>query len=557
MKAKHINISLPILWRYILGVALVSFLLAQFGPYRAGGEIRKIDIYQSGTRFIPDIETGGIETISGDEIIDIIIIGDGYTCPNPLTNCEDDRFFNDANNWYKYLFDSVDGIRPYSLYRKAFRVHAVFEPSNDHASADRESYFRIKVSCNEDANDPNRACSIDPDSNWQRDGTDTDNIVFRDRLFQAIDDVDTFTSGSLNLTTYPDDLGDFDNFEGLYRNLVVVFLVRGYRDIAKTVVGHLSGFSDKVESMTGDPPDKVRVAFGSGWEHEFSHAFGYLKDEYIGDGKRGETTNRNNPDPCDRSIFNLSNLTYSNARCDLLWPHIAPGGIYNPNVGSLVGNLFKGGGSEHGVWHSEYQCLMNGGHHNYLCDNDDPDSDYYDLRDGQHFCFWCEEIVAIRILEKARQMGTEDPSVAMGKTWFDHWEDTLRHYYYTHFDIPELIEEKDACYALFSGGSCPSGYPNCDNACDLEHKDKIACLGECLIREVGNAMYVDSGAGGSPDGSRESPYSDILTAVSESHIACSAPHLVIVKPAPYPGPLTLDTPATLIAEGCSSVIIGQ
>ncbi|NIP25144.1 MAG: hypothetical protein GWN67_17645 [Phycisphaerae bacterium] len=555
MKAKYINIMLSIIWRYLFGIALAFLVLAQSGPRRVRGEIRKIDPYGPGTRFIQDIETGGIETISGDEIIDIIIIGDGYTCPGAST-CEDTRFFNDAQVWYDNLFDSVDGIRPYSLFRQAFRVHAVFEPSADHASPDRESYFRVNVSCNPAADNPDRACSISL-SGWQRDGTDPNNILFRNRLFDAIDDVDAFTSGSLNLTKYPDDMGEFDGLEGLYRNLVIAFLVRGYRNIPKTIVGHLSGFASTVESMTGSPPDKVRVGFGRGWEHEFGHAFALLKDEYIGDNKRGTTSSGTNPVPSERSVFNLSNLTYSNARCDLLWPHIAPGGRYNPNVRSLIGNLFKGGNNEHGVWHSEYQCLINGGHHNYLCDNDDPGSDYYDLRDHEHYCFWCEEIVAIRILEKARQIGTETPSVAMGKTWLDRWETTLRHDYYTHFDIPALIEEKDACYALFSGGSCPTGYPDCEITCDLAYRNDISCLGECLIREVGNAMYVDSGAGGGADGSRERPYDDIITAISESHIACVDPHLIIVKPAIYPGPLTLDTPAVLIAEGCSSVVIGN
>jgi hypothetical protein len=497
MKAKYINIMLSILWRYLFGVALAFSLFAHSIPRRARAEIRKIDPFGSGTRFIMNIETGGIETISGDEIIDIIIIGDGYTCPSAPA-CEDTLFFSDAQNWYDSLFDSVDGIRPYSLFRQAFRVHAVFEPSADHASPDRESYFRIKVSCNPAADNPDRACSIDL-SGWQRDGTDPNNIVFRNRLFDAIADVDAFAS--LNLTKYPDDMGDFDKLEGLYRNLVVAFLVRGYRNIPKTIVGHLSGFADTVQSMTGSPPDKVRIGFGRGWQHEFGHAFAFLKDEYIGDNKRGTTSTGTNPASSERSVFNLSNLTYSNARCDLLWPHIAPGGRYNPNVHSKIGNLFKGGINEHGVWHSEYQCLINGGHHNYLCDNDDPGSDNYDLRDSEHYCFWCEEIVAIRILEKARQIGTQTPSVAVGKTWFDRWETTLRHDYYTHFDIPALIAEKDTCYSLFAGGTCPSG--------------------------------------------------------SESHIACGSPHLVIVKPASYPGPLTLDTPAVLIAEGCSTIVIGQ
>ena len=293
MKAKYINIRQSILWRYLLGAVLAFSLFAQSGPRHVIADIRKIDPYGTGTRFIMDIETGGIETISGDEIIDIIIIGDGYTCPSTLT-CEDTDFFNDAQYWYDSLFDSIDGIRPYSFYRRAFRVHAVFEPSDDHASVDRESYFRIKVSCDPDADNPDRACSIDP-SGWQRDGTDPDNIVFRDRLFDAIDDVDTFTSGSLNLTKYPDEMGDFDKFEGLYRNLVVAFLVRGYRDIPKTVVGQLSGYVDNVEAMTGSPPDKVRVAFGRGWEHEFGHAFAFLKDEYISDNKRGTTSTGTNP----------------------------------------------------------------------------------------------------------------------------------------------------------------------------------------------------------------------------------------------------------------------
>jgi len=77
------------------------------------------------------------------------------------------------------------------------------------------------------------------------------------------------------------------------------------------------------------------------------------------------------------------------------------------------------------------------------------------------------------------------------------------------------------------------------------------------IREVGNAMYVDSGAGSGPDGSREKPYDNIITAITESHIACVDPHLIIIKPASYPGPLILDTPATLIAESCSTVVIGE
>ena len=262
MKAKFINIKLSILWRYLSGIALAFLVLAQSGPCRVRAEVRQIDPYGPTTRFIQNIETGGTELISGSEIIDIIVIGDGYTCSSP-SNCEDTLFFTDAQNWYNKLFHPIDGIRPYSLYRQAFRVHAVYERSDDHASADRDSYFRVKVGCNADADDPNRACSIEYASRWYEDDRETDNIVFRDRLFQAIDDVDVFSSGSLNLTKYPDDMESFNSLENLYRNLVVAILVRGYRDIPKTVVRHLSGFAANVESMTGDPPDIINIAVPS------------------------------------------------------------------------------------------------------------------------------------------------------------------------------------------------------------------------------------------------------------------------------------------------------
>ncbi|MHC4286619.1 MAG: hypothetical protein ACYSWZ_27230, partial [Planctomycetota bacterium] len=80
MKVKHKHTKLSILWRYLFGAALAFSLFAQLGPRRVRGEIRKLDPFGPGTRFIQDIETGGIETISGDEIIDVIFIGDGYTC---------------------------------------------------------------------------------------------------------------------------------------------------------------------------------------------------------------------------------------------------------------------------------------------------------------------------------------------------------------------------------------------------------------------------------------------------------------------------------------------
>ena len=133
----------------------------------------------------------------------------------------------------------------------------------------------------------------------------------------------------------------------------------------------------------------------------------------------------------------------------------------------MVGWLWIGGSKHHGVWHSEYRCLMNGGHDNFKftqVSSQDPtagaDGTYEDetgagLRDGDRLCLWCQELVALRILEKTDQLLEDgDPSdvTAQGIVWYDRWVDRLRATYYELFDVAQQIADYEARYAsLFPG----------------------------------------------------------------------------------------------------------
>jgi len=516
-------------------------------------------------RDIPDVQTGFKIPVTGDRNIDVIVIAEGYTCNDPTdrNNCEKDEFEGDAQNWYNLLFNP--GIRPYNTFRNAFRVFTVFQASADHASPDRTSYYRIKVECRE-----GEVCAIAPSSDWVNDTTDANNIYFREHFFEAIDEVEQYIQASgydaMNQTKYPSDLSNAD-MAGIHRNLIVAILALGYKDSTKTDLKQLSGFVKNVKDDPANPSRIIRTAFGGGWPHEFSHAFGVLRDEYI--DMRGSNAGGSNPPPGERSMFNMSNVTYSNSRCDLLWPYLAPGGRYNPNPHSLIGNLFKGGSAENGVWHSEYSCLMNGGHQNYFCNDTETDIevDAY-IRDDTHFCFRCEEIVALRIMEKTRQFGTDVPTEAVGITWYQDWDTSIRHAYFTHENVEARIAERDACYRFISADRtpCPVEYHRCDLACwDVFADPKIpekenyrpACFEQCNIRDIGSSVFVYSGAGIFQNGSSRLPFRDISTAITVSNEQCDYPNMITIREGTYPGPMTLTGPGTLSAEGCSSTFLGQ
>ena len=212
----------------------------------------------------------------------------------------------------------------------------------------------------------------------------------------------------------------------------------------------------------------MHVAVGANEIHEFGHAFGRVADEYINGRDTPETLTR--VDPATPSVFSISNLRYSNQVDDVPWTHLSPGG-WRPRTASgaepspVVGWMWVGGVVQRGVWHSEYRCLMNGGHDNFKFTQNaaedptaNPDGTYTDengadLRDRDRFCLWCQEVVSLRILEKTDQLlEAGDPSdvTAQGIEWYARWVAELRPNYYEIFDVAAQIADAEARYAALN-----------------------------------------------------------------------------------------------------------
>lgn len=528
----------------MLSLLLVIMVAAILDSVRAGTEYW-IDPYPpNGPRYIPDITTTADSVQLGpDDIIDIVILGDGYL------GYENATFQVHAQQWYNLMFTSggISGIRPYTFYKQAFRVRAVWEPSPGRASvvSRDSSHYRIKI----DPSDTSVASG-----EWF-DGTSEPNRGFRDSLFKVIDAL----QDPKDTTRYPSDLDNtvydiqitHDPMANVYSNLYVVMLIRASGN------KNPSGRTRQIKKY--DQPQRVQAAFGAYEQHEFGHGFGYLDDEYINDRNAVNVFYRN-PSPDLRSVFNLTNINFlptspmyndPDDRCDdmLLWPHLAPGGEYNPRLRSLIGNMFTGMDIyEIGVGHSEYKCLLNGGHENYFCDLE---GDNKNLRDRLNMCFWCEEIVAVRILERTHQLERAGDSAdinSRGRQWYRLWDDSLRDAYYNYFNIDSLIAVKDSCYNL----SCPA----CSLSCGTIYGDGLpACIAECEIRDVGHVVFVDGDFGDDADnGSSLTPKATIAGALPG---VCEPHYLIMLKAASYPGAITISDRATLVAAGCASVIIGK
>jgi len=533
--------------------------------------INQLDPYPVlGDRTIPDIRTGGNIGLPEDKIFDVLILGDGYL--NQEDHWEYSDFFDDATSLYDSIFDPINGIRPFCLFPEAFRVHSLFEASDYRADGpddeDRLSYYRVKIN-------GDRIENTGYDGWWNYlTGADGD---FRDRFLGSIDHlisrINTLINENggmgapVNLSCYP---GDLDNIidndsvtEPMANRLSHLYVIMFVRikdpDCTSSPDCQYSyeltgGAAPAILYSTGN--QYVRTALGS-VSHEFCHAFGYIRDEYISDPDDSATFH--NPGPEEKSLFNLCNLSYSNERCDLLWPHLAPGGEYNPGPRSFVGNLFAGGYDMKGVWHSEFKCIMNGNGSVYACDLDAPESDRIDLRSDGQFCFWCEEIVATRILERCNQFyeeGDNEGINELGKIWYQRWVDRLRNKYYQRFDIPTLIAEKNTCWKSFTANNCNSD--DCGQVCGAN--DYPYCLSDCEMRELGNAIYVNSTTGsGYNTGGKFDPILGLLNAIDRYQNYCdpSGTPLIVVQPSDYPGTYVFDEPAIFITESCGGVTIGE
>jgi hypothetical protein len=397
------------------------------------------------TRRIPDIRNPGATVVVPERrLLDVIILGDGFTTAAGFRAALED--------W----LDDFYALGVYALFAGALRVRALYTPSREPASSRRDSFYRCKVQTD--------GKGLERDDWWL--AGDADGIAFRSALWAG---VDTFADANprrypLDLTVGTNQAITDDRLRDLYRNLTVALLV------ATDETGHPSGFTADVSRPAPDSTRHVRVAFGANEIHEFSHAFGLLSDEYI-NGRGSANSGRVNPSR--KSVFSLSNLSYSDREDEVEWMHLSPGGRELRSAGGdapspLLGWLWRGGSVELGVWHSEYRCLMNGSHDNYAFTHDaaeDPtanaDGTYTDesgasLRDGDRFCLWCQELTTIRILERADQLleaGDPDDVAQQGERWYTRWVEELRDGYWELFDVPAQIADAEARYAALTPGA--------------------------------------------------------------------------------------------------------
>ena len=401
-------------------------------------------------RRIPDIHRpGSTIQIRLDRMIDVIILGDGFT----------DRasFRAELEGWLASFYS----FPIYETFAGCFRIRALYTPSNQAASAARGSYYRTWIASNGEALE---------EGDWPNSPAPED-VAFRDAIFRS---VDLFTDA--NLRRYPAslDIGDSDQaitnekMRDRYRNLVVSLLVRSVipdTDPARFDL-HVSGRSLDIPRSAPNQAIHMGVAVGATELHEFGHAFGQLADEYI--DTRGLAYDDRKP-PSPTSVFSLSNLWFSNVTPEVPWVHLSPGGwqrraASGQDPSPVVGWMWVGGTRQYGVWHAEYTCLMNGSHENFaftqVADNDpttiDADGNVQGkgLRDlpnrPYRFCLWCQEIVALRILEKTDQLlepGDSSDITTQGTLWWDRWVERLRANYRTLMDVDQQILDAEAAYA--------------------------------------------------------------------------------------------------------------
>ncbi len=337
--------------------------------------------------WMPDLRQPGRQVpIPEGKRIDVAILGDGYLAD------ERAQFEKDVRAWY----DRFLQYTPWSQLRGAFRVRGLWTPGEGRATPEKKSFYRLPAT---------------PADVGEVEGAET-----RAAVFAALDRL------GVNPARQGRDL----------THATVVLLVLDERR---------RNPSGKCRTLaSSDSQARVRVAFAAYTHHEFGHAYGGLRDEYI--LKAGSRSGRRPPGR--PSIFSVSNIAYATERRLLPWAHLAPGGALNPDPASVIGVCWLGGVEEEGAWHSEGRCLMNGRHENWDFGKTGRGEN---LRDNDRYCFWCEEILVARTFAKTGLLGNSDD----GEALWTRWEET-RPLYHKAFDAAARIREQNAADAKAKRG---------------------------------------------------------------------------------------------------------
>lgn len=327
--------------------------------------------------WVPNLRKPGRRiAIRPEKRIDVVILPDGYLA------AERTEFGLAVEKWYARFLT----FPAWGEFRGAFRVRGLWTPSEARATAEQKSHFAVGVA--------------------ERKVTGARSKETASAVFDALGEIDVNRSVSGKR----------------FSHLVVVMLIKDERGRSP------GGLARSVASPDGGAV--VPVGFGADSHHEFGHAYGGLRDEYIltaDTQAKGKTPDR-------LSLFTVSNLSYTNELKSLPWSHLAPGGAVNSDRASVVGVLWPGGGAERGVWHSEARCFMNGSHENW---------DLAKTRRGAglreaRFCFWCEEILVARTLHRTGQLGDSTDGEVLWKKW-----EELRPFYQKAFNVAARIAEQN------------------------------------------------------------------------------------------------------------------
>jgi len=376
-------------WELVLGVVAVSWLsLCLQGAPAAGKGLHKggeldpvipVGADAWAEPWVPDLRRPGRRIpIPDARRIDIVILGDGYL------EDERDLFAADVREWHRRLLS----LPPYSWFPGALRVRGLWTPSPERATPGRGSHYHLAATAHDCGGDPSpESCRT---------------------VFQALDRLGVNRSR---------------RGRGLTHTVVVLLIRNRWGQIPPGVTRGLA---------SPDGTEAVAAAMGIDPLHELGHALAGLRDEYI---LWPGTYARPGP-PREPSVWRPSNRATTRHLDRLPWRHLAPGGPLNPDPASVIGVLWAGGGEELGVWHSEARCLMNGGHQNWRLDREQRGAW---LRDRGQLCFWCEELVMVRLLALTGQLGEGESGEAMWRRWAQE----LRPRYWRTFRVAERIRQRN------------------------------------------------------------------------------------------------------------------
>ena len=330
--------------------------------------------------WVPDLRKPDAKIEIGvEQRIDVLILGDGYLAS------ERADFEKEVRQWYERFLTYT----PWSQFRGAFRVRGYWTPSEGRATPERKSAYKLAAT-------PTGVGELTRGE-------------ITTAVFAALDKAGVNRAKSSSRLSH----------------VVPVMLVRN------ELVRNPSGMTRMM--VSSDAKTAVSVAFAAYTHHEFGHAYGGLRDEYI-NLAQGKAPPRVGGKP---NLFTLSNISPTRDPAQLAWAHLLPGSPLNSAKDSVIGLLWIGGVGEEGVWHSEARCLMNGTHDNWDLAKTKRG---VNLRDMARFCFWCEELAVARTLLKTGQLGESEDGEALWKKWSEE----VRPLYHKVFDVPARIAAKNA-----------------------------------------------------------------------------------------------------------------